>query len=155
MDNLPGFTGDSGSFQPQSVDLTPYAGQKVLLGFRYITDGGVDEGGYWVRHLNLGGTALPVGLAGWKSYSQVKPQSVNGYTVQLVGINSTDHTAFYKTLDLNSDFEGSLTGGQLKKALGYGSQLAGAIVMFDEPTESVTKYARYKLTVNGEVQPGG
>ena len=84
-----------------------------------------------------------------------KPQSVNGYTVQLVGINSTDHTAFYKKLDLNSDFEGSLTGGQLKKALGYGSQLAGAIVMFDEPTESVTKYARYKLTVNGEVQPGG
>ena len=155
VDNLPGFTGDSGSFQPQTVDLTPYAGKKVLLGFRYITDSGVDEGGYWVRHLDLAGTALPVGLSGWKSYSQVKPQSVNGYTVQLVGINSTDHSAFYKKLDLNSDFEGSLTGPQLKKALGYGSQLAGAIVMYDEPTESITKYARYNLTVNGEVQPGG
>ena len=106
MDNLPGFTGDSGSFQPQTADLTPYAGQKVLLGFRYITDSGVDEGGFWVRNLDVGGTALPVGLGGWKSYSQVKPQSVNGYTVQLVGINSTDHTAFYKKLDAQLGLRG-------------------------------------------------
>ena len=155
VENLPGFTGDSETFKSETVDLTPYAGQKVLLGFRYITDGGVDEGGFWVRHLNLGGTTLPVGLSGWKSYSQIKPPAVNGYTVQLVGLNSTDKTAFYKKLDLNSDFEGSLTGAQLKKALGYGSQLAGAIVTFDEPTESITKYARYTLAVNCVVQPGG
>jgi len=28
-------------------------------------------------------------------------------------------------------------------------------VAFDEPTEQVTQYARYALTVNGVLQPGG
>ena len=30
-----------------------------------------------------------------------------------------------------------------------------AIVAYDEPTEQVTQYAPYTLTVNGVVQPGG
>ena len=29
------------------------------------------------------------------------------------------------------------------------------MVMQDDPTESVTQYARYTLTVNGVTQPGG
>ena len=33
--------------------------------------------------------------------------------------------------------------------------MVGAIVMYDEPSESIAKYAPYSLTVNGVVQPGG
>jgi hypothetical protein len=31
----------------------------------------------------------------------------------------------------------------------------GAIVTYDEPTESITDYARYSLWANGVLQPGG
>ena len=33
--------------------------------------------------------------------------------------------------------------------------MVGAIVMYDEPSESIAKYAPYSLKVNGVVQPGG
>jgi hypothetical protein len=31
----------------------------------------------------------------------------------------------------------------------------GAVVTYVDPTESVTQYAPYELTVNGVLQPGG
>jgi hypothetical protein len=31
----------------------------------------------------------------------------------------------------------------------------GAVVMYDEPTETVSEYAPYRLVVNGILQPGG
>ena len=33
--------------------------------------------------------------------------------------------------------------------------MVAAIVTYDEPTEQVFDYARYRLTVNGTLQPGG
>jgi hypothetical protein len=156
VDNLPGFTGDSGSFKTQTADLSDYAGKKVLLGFRYITDSGVNEAGFWVRNIQVnGGTALPTALAGWKSYNQINPTAVHGYTVQLIGINAAGNVVHYKKLPLDSSFAGSISGAALKTALGSNSSTVAAIVMYDEPTESITQYARYQLTANGDLQPGG
>ena len=41
------------------------------------------------------------------------------------------------------------------KVLRYNPDVVGAVVMYDEPTEQVTDYAPYRLTVNGVLQPGG
>jgi immune inhibitor InhA-like protein len=155
VDNLPGFTGDSGGWRKQTVDLKAYAGQKVVLGFRYVTDSGVDEGGFWVRNVKVNTTAWPASTEGLQTYTQISPTPVYGFTVQLVGINSTNHKVFYKKLALNKSFKGSLSGKALKKAFGKKSQTVGAIVTYDEPTELAPQYARYKLTVNGDLQPGG
>ncbi len=81
---LPGFTGDGGSWQTETADLSAYAGKNVLIGFRYITDSGVNEAGFWVRNIAVGGAALPSTLDGWQTISQVNPTPVAGYTVQLV-----------------------------------------------------------------------
>ncbi|WNB92788.1 immune inhibitor A domain-containing protein [Bacillus sp. NEB1478] len=51
--NLPGFTGDSKGWTAQEFDLTEYAGQKVQLKFRYITDWGTSEQGFYVDNVKV------------------------------------------------------------------------------------------------------
>lgn len=155
VENLPGFTGDSGTWKPQTADLSAYAGKQVLVAFRYIADPGVNEGGFWVRNIKLGSTTVPSTLEGWQTPSQINPARVKGFTVQLVGLNSPNGRVFYKKLALNKRFQATLKGKAIKRAFSKRSPLVGAIVTYNEPTESVSQYARYRLTVNGDLQPGG
>ena len=154
VENLPGLTGDSETWKTEHADLTPYAGKTILLGFRYITDGGVDEGGFWVRNIDAAGTALPSTLDGWQTISQANPTPVSGYTVQLIAYDAKGKSWIYR-MPLNSSFSSTLTGARLNTALGKSATTVAALVMQDDPTESVTQYARYSLTVNGVTQPGG
>ena len=103
VENLPGLTGDSGTWKTEHADLTPYAGKTILLGFRYITDGGVDEGGYWVRNIDAAGTTLPTTLDGWQTISQANPTPVSGYTVQLIGYDAKGKSWIYR-MPLTSSF---------------------------------------------------
>ena len=36
-----------------------------------------------------------------------------------------------------------------------GAETVATLVMYDEPTESIARYAPYSLKVNGVLQPGG
>lgn len=153
--NLPGFSGDSGGWLTQHADLSAYAGQTVLLGFRYITDGAVDEAGFWVRNVDVAGTALPTDtLDGWQSISQANPAEVAGWTVQLIAIDKAGKSWIYR-LPLDDSFSGVISGKELKRVLGSSADTVAALVMMDDPTESAAKYGRYQLTVNGVLQPGG
>jgi hypothetical protein len=58
-------------------------------------------------------------------------------------------------LPLNSGFHGSLNAAAIQSVLGTTATTVGAIVTQDDPTETITDEARYTLTVNGVVQPGG
>jgi hypothetical protein len=152
---LPGFTGDAGSWHTETADLSAYAGKDVLIGFRYITDSGVNEGGFWVRNLTVGDTTIPATLDGWQTITQVSPVPVAGYTVQLVGYDSRGHATHF-VLRLDRDFRASVSGRALRKLSGrHGPTVVSALVMQDDPTESVSQYARYALRVNGVLQPGG
>ena len=155
VENMPGFTGDSGTWKKQTASLSAYAGKQILVGFRYIGDSGVNEGGFWVRNIEVGSTAVPGALDGWRTYSQISPTKVNGFTVQLVGLNGPNDRVFYRKLALDSRLQATLNGRAIERAFGRSSPLVGAIVTYDEPTETVSQYARYKLTVNGDLQPGG
>ncbi len=155
VDKLPGFTGDPGAWKSQSVDLSAYAGQQVLLGFRYVTDPSVDEAGIWVRNIAVGGVAVPTAVAGWRTYTQIRPVAVRGFGVQLVGLAARGGRVHYRALKLDRGFRAGLRRPGLLKAFGKRSRLVGAIVTYDEPTETVSQYARYRLTLNGDLQPGG
>ena len=153
---LPGFTGDSGTWRPQSADLGAYAGKNVLVAFRYITDSGVDESGFWVRNISAAGTALPSdSLTGWQSPTEVHPVAVQGFTVQLVAYGADGSPVWVHRLPLNGDFDATLSGAALTNAIGTTASTVAAIVMYDDDTEFAPKQARYVLTVNGVVQPGG
>ena len=46
VENVPGFTGDSGGWVTETFDLSEYAGQTIHLSFRYITDSSVTLPGW-------------------------------------------------------------------------------------------------------------
>lgn len=153
--NLPGLTGDSGTWRTQTANLSAYAGQTVLLAFRYITDSGVDEGGFWVRNISVGGTALPSdSLTGWQSATEVNPIAVQGFTVQLVAYGANGAPVWYHRL-VDGGFTGSLSGSALQAAIGTSATTVSALVMYDDDSETAPKQARYTLKVNGVTQPGG
>lgn len=52
-ENLPGFTGLSDDWEKESFDLTQYAGQKVLISFRYMTDWGTTEDGWFIDNISI------------------------------------------------------------------------------------------------------
>jgi hypothetical protein len=155
--NLPGYNGESGGWVHQTIDLSAYAGQTVLLGFRYISDINTNGDGWWVDNISVGGTLVSDGstLAGWQTYTQVSPLPVNGYTVQIIGYSDDHKTAGIISVPLDGSFDGSLSLGQIRSTFGPKVTTVAAIVTFDDPTETVTQYARYVLRVNGVVQPGG
>ena len=168
--NVPGFTGMSGcpagsqldgSCSPKWVtetfDLSQYAGQDVLLGFRYISDPEVNFDGWWIDDVTVGNAKISDGdtLAGWESPTELHPESVEGFTVQLIAYDDAHQAAWIAALPLGSGFTGSLSGTDLRAAIGDNAETVAAIVSYDDSTEDITGYAPYVLEVNGVTQPGG
>jgi hypothetical protein len=91
----PGYTGQSGGWVQESLDLTPFAGQPILVRFEYITDDAVTQPG-----LILDDISIPeVGFSddfengvgdwvseGWLLMDNVLPQD---FVVQLVQTSNT------------------------------------------------------------------
>jgi hypothetical protein len=162
---VPGYSGVQATFQTETCNLSAYAGKTVILMFRGVTDWGTrgnDEDtandGWFVDDVTLGGTLLSDGtsLAGWKSETEILPVKVAGWTVQLLGYHSDGtEQVVLGTLPLDASFTGSLANGNLHRLLGGEADVVGALVTYDEPTETIQKYPRYELKVNGVLQPGG
>jgi hypothetical protein len=153
----PGLTGSSDGWTTMTFDLGQYAGQEVLLSFRYITDHAVTGDGWWVDDIAIGGETLSQGddIDAWATPSELRPERVFGFTVQLVAYDDGHSSAWVYELPLDAEFDGRLTGEDLRAAIGTTAQTVAAIVTYDEPTEQVEKYASYTLTVDGIEQPGG
>ena len=139
----PALNGASEGFQPQTYDLKAYAGRKILLGFRYVSDASVDEGGWFIDDVRVGATTVSDGtsLTGFRSPTQIVPARVHGWHVKLVGLDQVGRRA--RQVD----------PAAYAALRGYPKVVA--IVAYDEPTGLLTQYAPYRLTVNGVVQPGG
>jgi hypothetical protein len=153
---LPGFNGKAG-WHTETFDLSAYAGQDVLLAFRYLTDSGVDLPGWWIDDVMVGGELISDGtsLEGWQTITQVNPLDVSGFTVQIISYNEAHTEAHIAQLALDGSFDGSLGGAALQTAIGTTAEVVAVIVTQDDPTETITQYAPYVLTINGVVQPGG
>jgi hypothetical protein len=92
----PGYTGESGGWVQETADLTPYAGQNILVRFEYITDDAVTQPG-----LLLDDVSVPeIGYAddfergdggwtseGWLRMDNTLPQS---FVVQLIQTRNPD-----------------------------------------------------------------
>jgi hypothetical protein len=60
--NLPGLSGTSTNWpewRTMSFDLSAYAGQAVMLGFRYMTDSAYAKEGWYVDNVALNGAVIP------------------------------------------------------------------------------------------------
>lgn len=52
-ENVPGFTGVAEGWQHETFDLSQYAGQEILLSFRYMTDWSVNEAGWFIDNIAI------------------------------------------------------------------------------------------------------
>jgi hypothetical protein len=142
--------------QPQTCDLTPWAGQTVGLAFRYFSDSNTHGDGFWVDDVMVGDALVSDGstLAGWLSATQYNRVEVEGYTVRLIAYGD-GNKAWISLVSLDEDFNGVLTRGALRTAIGFQADVVAAIVTYHDRSEEVQQYAPYSLRVNGVVQPGG
>lgn len=100
--NVPGFTGYSGGWTSQTFDLSAYAGQNILLAFRYVTDWASLGNGYDARTgWYLDNISIPeLGLsydgstvAPFKSINEVFGLKVK-YLVTFIGMKNNDKAAY-------------------------------------------------------------
>jgi hypothetical protein len=151
----PGLNGSTQGFEPHTFDLSAYAGQTVLLAFRYVSDGGVNEGGLRVDDVTVGGTSVSDGssLEPFGSPTEIRPIPVHNWNVRLVGF--TEVNGVPVVLQVESDGRDSIHLGRRELKVARPFQQVVAIVAYDEPTGQRSEYAPYTLEVNGVVQPGG
>ena len=124
---------------PHNYDLSAYAGEKILLGFRYVSDGAVNAGGWYVDDIAVGAKKIGSILDVFRSPSEIVPTAVQHWEVKLIGLGAG--TAKQVPVERFAELK------RFDKVV--------AVVAYDEPTEQVDQYARYTLTVNGVRQPGG
>jgi len=149
----PALNGEATEFVTQTFDLTPYAGKTILLGFQYVSDGGVNAGGWFVDDVKVANTTVSDGssLAPFKSPTQIRPTPVANWDLRIVGYDEARHRV--RVLSFNGKRTVRLTARQIRTLRGY--PLVVAVVAYDDPTELVQQYAPYSLRANGVEQAGG
>jgi immune inhibitor A len=140
--NLPGLTGSSGGWLNMSFDLSAYAGQDILIAFRYVTDWSTLYAGWYIDNVYVDGTLISDGssTAPFKDLSEILPIN-NDFTVTFVGIKEKRAGNEYKVLTMKLADMTEQGIFELNKVLKT-SNAAVMLVTFDAP-EGFTKYADY------------
>jgi hypothetical protein len=93
IDNLPGITEwIGGVWVNMAFDLTPYAGQEIMLNFRYMTDWGTEYSGFWFDDVMVNGVLLDNADDVVAAYNPPAPET--DFTVTL--IKAKYHGGSYK-----------------------------------------------------------
>jgi hypothetical protein len=111
VDNLPGLTGDScllseDCWVNMSFDLSPYAGQDILLAFRYVTDWATPYDGWWIDNIYANGVLVSDGSDAsiFMSITELFPVDID-FQVTLVGRDERDGYTKIKKIKLRLDDE--------------------------------------------------
>jgi Immune inhibitor A peptidase M6 len=85
-ENLPGFTGTYNDWKNETFDLSEYAGKKVLISFRYLTDWGSNNSGWFIDNIEIpeiGYKNDGSSVDGFKTMNEIIGKYVN-YTVTFI-----------------------------------------------------------------------
>jgi hypothetical protein len=92
----PGYSGQSGDWVQETVDLTPYAGQEILVRFEYITDDAVTKPGLIIDDVSVPEIGYAEdfenGDGGWNSEGWLRTDNTlrQDFLVQLVQPRNPD-----------------------------------------------------------------
>lgn len=106
----PGYTGFSGGWIAESVDLRRYAGQEIQLRFQYVTDDALNDLGLCLRDIALTSDGAAVGSdADWQAAGFVRTDNrvPQRYIVQMLQKGTENRVT---QLTLTADGQGGLTG---------------------------------------------
>ena len=104
----PGYTGESGGWQAESVSLAPWAGREILLRFQYVTDAAINDHGLCLRDAAVAG--IPPAAAGewtpagffWNAANRVRQQ----FIVQIIHVGDESRVI---PLELDAGNRGEIT----------------------------------------------
>lgn len=101
-----GYTGESGGWIEESVDLTPYAGQEILLRFQYVTDDAVNGAGFCLRGISVPEIQLGPLTGEWaaEGFILIDNRVAQDYIVQVVEMAGENRVSVMK-LDGSNDGE--------------------------------------------------
>ncbi len=153
--NGPALTGSTAGFEAHHFDLSAYAGQQILLSFRYVSDAGVNAGGLLLDDITLGGALLSDGstLTPFLSPTAIRPTPVSNWAIRIIGISESADRTMITVLAPTVGTRLTMDTRALRKL--DRSDRVLVMVSYDEPTGRHGQYAPYTLTVNGTVQAGG
>ena len=82
----PGYTGVSKDWKSESVDLSDYVGQQVLVRFQYVTDDALNDIGLCLRNLSIPEVNVEPGDEGWmpEGFVHVDNRVPQHYIVQIM-----------------------------------------------------------------------
>lgn len=128
--NVPGFTGKNGKWTAESFDLSKYAGQKVLISFRYLTDWASEEQGWYVKNIQVGEAGFSAdgsSVDPFKSLAEVKGEYVD-FLVTLIqtkknGKQKVVHVDPFNVTDQNAlQIRNLLTEGNVQMITSYAAK---------------------------------
>ena len=125
-----------------SFDLSAYAGQDILIGFRYVTDWATTGAGWYIDNVYVDGTLISDGssIDPFKDITEIVPIN-NDFTVTFVGIKAKAKGNQYKVVTLNLGDVSEDGWIELNSVL-QDSNSAVMLVTYDAP-EGFTQYAGY------------
>ena len=157
----PGYTGTSGdgeepAWVEESIDLTPFAGQRVLLRFEYVTDSGLNTSGWAIDDIavpELGWLDDAESDGGWEAqgFRRLEGPLPQRFIVRVIEIGAETRVS-YVPLDADNHAEirlspamgGSASGG------GFGAGLTKAVVLIAAATDGTSEPATYRYSLSTE-----
>ncbi|HMM27837.1 MAG TPA: immune inhibitor A [Aggregatilineaceae bacterium] len=144
----PGYTGQSGGWVEETIDLSPYAGQEILLRFEYITDDAMTQPGFVVDDIRIPEIGyredFERGDGGWQGEGWLRmdnrlPQT---FLVQVVQPGVVDRPV--------TRLIGPDDASQGEWTLTVGGQAGDAAILVAGLAPVTTEPARYRLTLTRE-----
>ena len=130
-----GYTGDSGGWIDETVDLKQYVGQRILLRFHYVTDDTVNGSGICIRAISLPEAGLIDVREGWTTEGFVLTDNVvkQDYIVQVIQV-AEDNLVTLMPLDESN------SGSLIIAAPGELDQLVVVVAALAEKTRQEAVY---------------
>ncbi len=138
-----GYTGSSGGWIEESVDLSQFTGQKVLLRFEYITDAAVNGEGLMVDDISIPQIDyfddFENGADGWQAEGFVRVENLLPQTFRLALIRKGGQTTV-ETITVNPDQTAEIT-------LDLGGDTREVILVVSGTTRFTRSVGSYLITV--------
>ncbi|MEA2574711.1 MAG: hypothetical protein QOH93_2009 [Chloroflexia bacterium] len=129
----------------ESVDLSAYAGKKVLIRFEYVTDEGYNRPGFLVDDISIPEISYSDSAEadnGWvaQGFVRISSQLPEKWFVALIERGSTNRV---RVIPVDASGSGSIT----LTGLGRGTQTRDAILVISPQAPKTTEQASYTVTV--------
>ena len=149
--NLPGFTGYYADWAQESFDLTPFVGQNILLSFRFMTDWGYNDAGWFIDNIQIPeiGYYNDGTLEGLMSYDELKGNFVE-YAVTFINeksLGNGNNDQHYRVLSIDPFNVSEAEALLLKDFLSGGNNY---MVIWYAPPEGTKGYVDYSYEITSK-----